>query len=220
VSVYALTNSRVLPVVPGVRLRPVRAGTLTALVTDARRAPAPTPANLRRYHRTVAAIADVVPAALPARFGTVIPEAELAIVLLGRAASFRAALRHVRGNVQMTIRLIAAAPADRGPVERTKADGGRTRFSSQSRPESGSAYLRSRAAQARDIPGFQPLRAVVEHWIRDERVERHEDIVSVYHLVPRRSAATYAAAMNRALADARLRAIVSGPFPPYAFSSW
>ena len=81
VTVYAITNSRTVPDIPG--LRALRVGTLAALVTDTRRTPAPSPANLRRYHRTIAAIADALPAALPARFGTLMTEPELVPAVSG-----------------------------------------------------------------------------------------------------------------------------------------
>jgi len=42
---------------------------------------------------------------------------------------------------------------------------------------------------------------------------------SVYHLVPRASAGVYRRALEAAARDAGLRVVVSGPWPPYAFSS-
>jgi hypothetical protein len=207
VSVYAITGSRLIPETPGVCLRAVRVGALTALVSDVRRAPAPIPANLRRHHRVVAAIADAVPAVLPVRFGTVMTESELAIILHSRAQTFRAALARVRGNVQMTVRLV-------------NSGGTRVAVPAPGKTDSGKAYLQARAASARDVEGFAPVRAALTRWIRDEHVERAGAIVSVYHLVPRRSSSAYARAAERTLAAAGLRAIVSGPFPPYAFSSW
>ena len=208
VGVYAITGSRLIPETPGVRLRAVRVGALTALVSDVRRSPAPIPAHLRRYHGVIAAIADALPAVLPVRFGTVMTESELAIVLHSRAQTFGAALARVRGNVQMTVRLVTAhrdRPSTSPPV-RSMA--------------SGTSYLQSRAVSAREIEGFAPVRAALARWIRDERVDRSGAIVSVYHLVPRRSSSAYARAAERTLAAAGLRAVVSGPFPPYAFSSW
>lgn len=209
VTVYAITNSRTVPVIP--RLRAVRVGTLAALVADTRRTPAPTPANLRRYHRTVAAIADALPAALPARFGTLMTEAELAIVLHARAPSLIAALRRVRGRVQMTLRLTGARSRrgePSGPPPAKPVTG------------SGLAYLRALAVRERDIPGFDGVRTQLRSWIEEERVERRGDVVSVYHLVPRRSAGAYARTAARSITDAGLRGVVSGPFPPYAFSAW
>lgn len=206
VRVYAVTNSRTVPDIPG--LRAVRVGPLAALVASARRAAAPSPANLRRYHRTIADIADTLPAVLPARYGTLMTEPELAIVLHARAPSLIAALRRVRGRVQMTLRL-TAMPAGKGSGS-----------ASQATPVSGRDYLRALAARERDLAGFGAVRSALRSWIKEERVEHRGDVVSVYHLVPRRSSAAYARTAAGSIAQAGLRGVVSGPFPPYAFSTW
>jgi hypothetical protein len=89
---------------------------------------------------------------------------------------------------------------------------------------SGSEYLRSRAraaGSAGDIPQFEPLRAAVRRWVRDERVEQHGGIATVYHLVPRGSVEAYRRAIERKARDTSARLLVSGPWPAYAFSdSW
>ena len=209
VSVYAITSSRAVPAIRGMRV--VRVGTLAALVTDTRRPPAPTPANLRRYHHVLAAIADAMPAALPARFGTTLTEPELALVLHMRSKSLADTLRRVRGRVQMTIRLTGAPKQTENVV---------TRRAEKKTARSGREYLLARAARERDLPGFNGIRDVLGRWIEEERIERRGNVVSVYHLVPRRTAAAYARAASEAIAAAGLRGIVSGPFPPYAFSGW
>jgi hypothetical protein len=87
----------------------------------------------------------------------------------------------------------------------------------------GSAYLRARAtaaAHAREIPGFEPIRAAVRRWIRDERVEKRAGIASVYHLIPRSSAGSYRSAAVRAVAASDMRVVLSGPWPAYAFAEW
>jgi hypothetical protein len=53
--------------------------------------------------------------------------------------------------------------------------------------------------------------------VRDERIEKRERVATVYHLVPRASAASYRRAIERAAADASLTLVVSGPWPAYAF---
>ena len=169
-NVYAITNSRTVPEFGG--MRAVRVGALAALVTDVRKPPAATTANLRKYHRTLAMIADATPATLPVRFGTTMSEPELAIILFSRATSLTATLRRVRGRVQMTLRLpggAGAAPAP--PVKPVK---------------SGREYLRTLAARGRDIPGFDAVRKPLSPLIKEERIDRRDNIVSVYHLVPRR----------------------------------
>jgi hypothetical protein len=68
------------------------------------------------------------------------------------------------------------------------------------------------------VPAFAPLRAAVRRWIRDERVEKHDRVASIYHLVPRGSIDRYTSAIERAAREAGVRMIVSGPWPPYAFA--
>jgi hypothetical protein len=88
-------------------------------------------------------------------------------------------------------------------------------------PLTGRDYLRNRArsaAAARALPGFEPVSHAVARWVRDERVEHRGGVSSVYHLVPRSSAAAYRHAAQSAAASSSLTAIVSGPWPPYAFA--
>jgi hypothetical protein len=211
VTVYAITSSR-RPLVRadarGKPLRQIRVGTLTAIVADVRTAPAATPASLRRYHQTIATIAEEMPAVMPARFGTLMSEDELRFVLRARAKPISATLRRLRGRVQMTLRLTAPQKRRGGPAGHPAA-----------KPVSGRDYLRALAAREREIPGFGEVRDVLRSWIDEERIERRRDVVSVYHLVPRRAAAEYMRTAAKTVADAGLRAIVSGPFPPYAFST-
>lgn len=209
VTVYAITSSRIVPQIAGLRLRALRVGPLTALVASARRAPAPTTAALRRYHQTITAIAAALPAVLPARFGTRMTEPELATVLHLRAAAFRAALKQVSGRVQMTLRLTGTGTN----TEQRAAGGGRT-----ASRESGTAYLRSLASQSQ-VPGFAPIREALGRFIKAERVEHQGAVTSIYHLVPRRSAGAYATAAAEALSASGMRAVVSGPFPAYAFTA-
>jgi hypothetical protein len=89
-------------------------------------------------------------------------------------------------------------------------------------PGFGAAYLRRRAyaARQRAIPGFEGVRAAAHRWVRAELIERKAGVVSVYHLVPRASAAAYRRAVERAAAASGLRVAVSGPWAPYAFTGW
>jgi len=207
--VYAITATPCALVVSGVRLHSVGSGHVWATAAPVRRPPALTSASLRRYERTISAIADSSPALLPVRFGTVMEETELLAILRSRRMALAAALRQVRGHVQMTVRLITPA----SPPDETAGTRG---------SRSGRDYLTARAAAAssRKIPGFASVRTILERWIKEERVERTSGVTSIYHLVPRRAAGPYRQAVVAALQDAGLRAVVSGPFPPYAFTSW
>ena len=214
--VYALTGSAVRVSVAGMsgeRLRLVREGPLAAIVGEQRRVPPPSHDSLRRYDRTMRALATRVPAILPARFGTCFDDGdELRFVLRSRRASLVRALGHVRNRVQMTVRMVAR-PGPPG-VERLPERTGRP-------PESGTAYLRARAAHAareRDVPAFEPVRDAVQRWVRDERVETQRSVTTIYHLVPRASAEAYRRASERAAVAANLQIVVSGPWPVYAFA--
>jgi len=211
--VYAIASHGTVPRVRGVRLRAIGFDGVWAIVASARRTPAASPANLRQHHRVVAAIAAESTAVLPARFGAVMDETELEVILRSRRPALAASLRHVRGQVQMTLRVLE--PAGSPPIERS---GGRRAWSRRS----GREYLLDRAAAAssRQIPGFAPIRNTLGRWIRDERVERAKAITSVYHLIPRRAVTPYRRAAAAAIDDSGQRVVLSGPFPPYAFASW
>ena len=228
--VYAITDStRIAPVsvAGGVRLTNIRIGRLTALVASRRSPPAVSPRALRRYHQTIAAIADAVPGILPMRFGTLVDDEELAFILRTRAASLRAVLRRVRGRVQMTVRVVSEgethAPAA-FPVA-IRADGEVVRSVASRRRVAmegpGSRYLRSRVpSEDRETRRLlAPLRQGVRRWVKDEQVMSLAGVTSVYHLVPRRSATAYTRALQTAARAAGLDITVSGPFPPYAFAA-
>ena len=217
ICVYALvasSSSRVIGSgMSGERLRAIRAGRITALVGELRRAPKPTITNLRRYAMVIEKAAAQTPAILPVRFGTGMADLdEVTFVLRARQVTLRSRLRAVRGRVQMTLRLVAGS--DPGDDPSPGSDPG-------DEPTQGTLYLQQRAtaaARAREIPGFAPIRAAVKRWVKDERIEKRAGVTTVNHLVPRSSVSAYRSAVERAAERAGLRVIVTGPFPPYAFS--
>jgi hypothetical protein len=120
----------------------------------------------------------------------------------------------------MTVRVMGTGIEDQGsgqPAAVARTLSGPRGEPGKARP-TGTAYLKARAAE-RDVPEFAPVRAVVRRWVRDERVEKRGRLASVYHLVPRGAAPAYRRALEAAAAAAGLRIVVSGPWPPYAFSS-
>ena len=201
--VYALTLGPV-PVRPP--LRTMTVGAISAVVRDGARPPAPTDAALRRHDAIVRTVAAAARAILPVRFGTLVQDLEELRLLLGaRQRALHERLRAVRGRVQMTVRVLE-------PVKEIVRSG-------RLQPaRSGTAYLKARAAE-HDVAGFAPVRDAVRRWIRDERVEKRDGLASVYHLVPRGAAAGYRRALEQAAADAGVRLVVTGPWPPYAFAT-
>jgi len=209
----------------GEPLRVVTANRIGAVVGGMRRAPAPSIRNLRRYAAVVEAIAAEAPAILPARFATTVTgDEELAVILASRGATLRRRLRAVRGRCQMTIRLlspVSESESDDAPLASRSAMAGRARLRLAHGATQGTQYLRRRAAlaaSARAIPGFAPIRAAVRRFVKDERVEKRANIVTVNHLIPRTAAPRYLAAVERAATANHLRLMVSGPLAPYAFA--
>jgi hypothetical protein len=191
------------------------------IVGQVRSRPKPTDAHLRKYNEVMAALWLRMPALLPARFGTTVSDvSELEPLVRARHEALRSNLRMVRGRAQMTVRM-ADLRDRRGESRfgiRERGSGGLT-----SRGV-GAEYLRARAAEerrAREVPAFASCRAAVQRWVKAERVEKTAGVATIYHLVPRGAAPRYAAALQRAAAEAGLRMVVSGPWPPFAFAdSW
>ena len=191
----------------GRRLRVVRERAVAAVVTDRGGRLSATASNLRRYDRLMRELAERFPAILPVRFGTRMAEDELKSVLVSRRRALALGLAHVRKRAQMTVRVVRYHAVSEHPP--TTA------------PLTGRDYLRSRARAAaaqRAVPGFEPVRDAVARWVRDERVEHRAGVSSVYHLIPRASAAAYRHAAQTSAASSGITAIVSGPWPPYAFA--
>jgi hypothetical protein len=192
-------------------LQTIAAGRIAVVVGRMARPPKASETALRTHDRVLRQLADTAPALLPVRFGTCFDDGEeLKLILRSRQDTLRRRLVAVRGRAQMTLRF--AQLPNPNPL----------RDANSQRASTGTAFLRAKmaaAARAREIPGFEPVRAAVRRWVRDERVEKHGSIATVYHLVPRGSVEAYRRGALRAAQAAGLRVLVSGPFPPYAFST-
>jgi hypothetical protein len=234
--VYALASRGVKAAEP---LQTITVGDIAAIARRTPRPPTATDIALRKYDRTLRDLAGATPAMLPVRFGTCFDDVEeLRLVLRARQDTFRRALRAVRGRTQMTLRVALTGDPGSGagdPGSGTGDPGSGTGASGSGilRPDPrspilnpaslGTAYLRGRLeARVRQdtVPGFDPIRTAVRRWVRDERVERHGRVASIYHLVPRGSVDAYRRGVMRAAEAGGLRVLVSGPFPPYAFSTF
>lgn len=198
----------------GHRLKRLTCGPVAAVVREVTRPPAATPSRLRLYERHMHELAERFPALLPARYATVMPAEELMFILSSRRRDFQRSLSQVRGKAQMTVRVVNRAA--------TQQEAGPARASREATAMSGRDYLRTRAQEAaaqRRVPGFEPVRAAVARWVRDERVEHRDGVSTIYHLIPRAASARYRQALQDAAAAAALPAVVTGPWPPYAFAS-
>lgn len=105
---YGLTGAPApLPVgggVDGAALRAVGVDGLTAVVSDHREQPHPTPPRLLEHERVLQAL--LPHGVLPARYGPALPgEDALRGLLAGRAERFRQLLERLRGRVEMGVRV-------------------------------------------------------------------------------------------------------------------
>jgi Gas vesicle synthesis protein GvpL/GvpF len=208
--VYAIVGgSAVAPRARGIGGRGlvrVRAGRVAAIAEPMDRPLAVGVERLQAQERLVRRLAARHAAILPARFGShAKDERELQSLLRTRGASLARGLRRVRGAEQMILRLFfSELPGPpRGP----------------SGPGSGTAYLRRRAGA--DIPSLQAVRAALARLriVRDERVEVQQEALTVFHLISRGASRRYATAVFEAISrESGVAAIVSGPWPPYAFA--
>lgn len=193
----------------GRRLRSIDVGGVHAIVERAERAPRATIARLRAQDRVLRELSGGHAALLPARFGAFsTTRRELESALAARRAHLKRALRHVRGCVQMTLRLFPAARAVREAPSR----------------KSGAAYLRQIASAARARAAHPDLRRVQRAsrgFVKGERVEWHDGpalVASIYHLVPRARQQEYLGAMAAVARSKGLKLLVSGPWLPFAFA--
>lgn len=221
VCLYALVAGAGRPVraagIGGERLRTVDVGGVRAVIGTVARAPKPSLAAMRRYDDIERAVMKAYGSMLPARFGTCAATVdELARAIRDRRLHIRRNLRLVQNRVQMTVRLMAR------PVTRSESSPSQLRAGSEhgDGTTQGTRYLQQRVAETR-IPGADPLRAAVARWVRAERTERQSSgplAGTLYHLVPRSAVPAYCRAVGRTAAEGGLTILVSGPWPPYAFS--
>jgi len=211
----------------GARVRPVNARATTAVVSECKGPPSPTVRALRGHDLVVRRIAKVAPAILPVRFGTLVDSEQSLITLLdGRSEDLQKALALVDQHCQMTLRLFAVAGAAEPPGHtdtRTDAEAVEPADVAIAVTRPGTSYLARRAraqAVAQSAPELEPLREAFASIVAAERIARHDQgplILTAYHLIPRSAVTTYRRLLRRHAAGLRNRAVVSGPWPPYAF---
>jgi hypothetical protein len=157
---------------------------------------------LRRQHATVIAIARGTRAVLPARFGALLSRQDLERLIRTHAQDVRRGLDDVRDRVQMTLRVLGAA--DERP--RTRASSGRE-------------YLEERRRAA--LPALPSSASGLVDAVRPLTVRERQErgapglLVTIYHLVDVANVARYE---KRVASTAGAAVLVSGPWPPFAFT--
>ena len=165
--------------------------------------PAINDAELRAQHALVIAIASRSRAVLPARFGSLIEKKQLTELIDRHRPEIGEALERVRDRVQMTVRVLGTPPRSRPAVAPAM---------------SGREYLeRARLASSLPLP-LQARRflSAVQPYVVSERREPGADrlLATIYHLVDARRVTPYTQASGERIPGV----IISGPWPPFAFS--
>lgn len=174
---------------------------LAAIVRKRAKAPAVSERALEAQAAALAKLEEQGLAFLPVRFGTVVrDEAELKRLLTPMAASLTKALSLTRGRRQMTVRV-------RGTRAKTPHTSGR-------------AFLAARTREAR-IPEADPVRKAVAKLVAAEETgpARGSFCGTVYHLVETKDIARYISAVEAVQRRLPGRYVVSGPMPPFAFTT-
>jgi hypothetical protein len=164
--------------------------------------------RLRRQHAIVEALAASIDPILPVRFGTTGSADDLKTRVIASGAVLGAALDHVRGMKQMTVRIRPSGPPrDPAPPESGQGLSGRE-YLEQRRTEHASLTAAARAitsaagalvADERVAPG-PPPRGAIFHLIRRGDVDAYRRIVE-----------------SCAVSPEAVTVVVSGPFAPFAF---
>ena len=201
------------------KLRSVSAGATSAVVSECERPLLPTVRALRRHDSVVRRIARVAPAVLPVRFGMLVDSDRSLIALLDAwSEDLQKALALVDRHSQMTLRLFALAGTAAPPEQSGPGD-----EAAQAGTNPGTSYLTRRArahAIAQSAPELEPLREAFAPIVAAERIARYDRgplVLTAYHLIPRDAVATYRRLLRRHAAALPCRAVLSGPWPPYAF---
>jgi hypothetical protein len=137
---------------------------------------------------------------LPVRYGTRVPdEAAAAAAVAGRGAELMARLDHVRGAVEVSVRVRPAAPAPPTTAE-----------------QSGVEYLRARTAASRAGEG---VHEVLEPHARDCRLLGGAEPLRAAYLVEHDEVDAFAARVRELQGEhPELAILCTGPWPPYSFS--
>jgi hypothetical protein len=204
--VHALADASVMSWkdVDGRRIDSLEVDGIFVIAERRETAPVLTESELQRQHDIVLRVAAAVPAVIPARFGSLVDEAELSAILRARQDVIQTTLDHVRDNVQMTLRMSSEKPQPPVTVPSSSV--------------TGRDYLsRRRQALFPTTPAFaEPALRELTPYVRDVRTKRSErGGLTLYHLIRRTDVDDYRQALSSVATPG---IVVSGPFAPFAFA--
>lgn len=192
-----------------------RVGSILAVVERRADVPPPEFGTLQRHQAVVTDLAARVPAILPVRFGTLLDTDALEEVLGAREEDVVDSFDLVRGRVQFTWR--------RRQLRGTRAEVRAPRFENRStehevRP--GTDYLRraARSMHPAAPAAWRTVRSTLKPLLAAERYQpaTPSGPESLYHLVARADARSYKRLGAELASTGKM--VVTGPFPPFAFT--
>jgi Gas vesicle synthesis protein GvpL/GvpF len=155
---------------------------------------------------------------LPFRFGTLVTEQQLSNYISARKPALEKKLAHVRGCVEMSVKIIWEVPSRKSIANAGPQGAGTTFLAEKQREIFGGEQ---RAKQAAEISDW--LREGVSGLTRDEQVTVRPSerlLLSAAHLVERVNIEQYRAQLGEARKNRpELHFLVSGPWPPYSFAN-
>jgi hypothetical protein len=174
--------------------------------------------NALAHHEVVRSITEQT-TPLPARFGTVVTIEQLRNYVSTHHQAIKAKLAHVRGGIEMTVRMIQSI-AGAETSELSKNVGPGTAFLLEKRRE----ILRDEAGAAQKGHLSAWLRENLGELIKDEKISvtASETVVLARadHLIERVDVQEYRTKMAKATQERPdIRFMVSGPWPPYSFAN-
>jgi gas vesicle protein GvpL/GvpF len=174
--------------------------------------------NALAHHEVVRSITEQT-TPLPARFGTVVTIEQLRNYVSTRHEVIKAKLAHVRGCVEMNVRMIRTIDAiDTSPDSNSVGPG--TAFLLEKRRE----ILRDEAGAAQKSQLSAWLREKLGDLINEEKISvtPSETVILARadHLISRADVHEYRTKMAGAVEERpETRFMVSGPWPPYSFAN-
>jgi hypothetical protein len=174
--------------------------------------------NALAHHEVVRSITEQT-TPLPARFGTVVTIEQLRKYVSTHHQAIKAKLAHVRGRVEMNVRMIRTIDADTSQKPEYTGGPG-TAFLLEKRRE----ILRDEAGAAQQGQLSAWLREKLADLIKEEKISvtPSETVIlaRVDHLISRADVQEYRTKMARAVEERpEIRFMVSGPWPPYSFAN-
>ena len=210
------------PGISGAAVRVLKIEDLSVLVSDSQSDAVPvTRENALDHAAIVRSVLDRT-TPLPFRFGTLVTEQQLRNYVSARKPALQTKLAHVRGCVEMSVKIIwevsAANNAHEPPAPATKQGAGATFLAEKRREILGDER---RSEEAAEISAW--LRQAVSGLTRDELVTVRPSeklVLSAAHLVERANLRIYREKVSAARENRpELRFLLSGPWPPYSFAN-